>query len=154
MGDKVMKIKETGNYGELIPLFRASGLEIHVNEENQPEDMITCWRADIQGEINGDIAGGVSIEERGGCYVIGDIAVREDLRDEDIGSLLLARAMERIYELGGEEIYLVAKAPKFFEKFGFTYLTTEEAPEIFSCKTCDQLGVKCNPEFMKFEFDE
>lgn len=154
MANKVIQIKETGNYEELIPLFSASGLEIHVDEENKPPAMITCWRADIQGEVDGSIAGGVSIEERGGCYVIGDIAVREDLRDEDIGSVLLARAMEKIYELGGEEIYLVAKAPKFFEKFGFTYLKPEEAPEIFSCKTCEQMGSKCNPEFMKFEFDE
>ena len=154
MGSKVIQIKETGNYEELIPLFRASGLEIHVNEEQKPPAMITCWRADIQGEVDGAIAGGISIEERDGYYVIGDIAVREDLRDEDIGSVLLARAMEKIYELGGDEIYLVAKAPKFFEKFGFTYLTPEEAPEIFSCKSCEQLGAKCNPEFMKFEFDE
>ncbi|MBR5315343.1 MAG: GNAT family N-acetyltransferase [Firmicutes bacterium] len=154
MGDMVIKINETGKYEELIPLFRASGLEIHVDEENKPPAMITCWRADIQGKTEGGVAGGVSIEEKGGFFVIGDIAVREDLRGEDVGSLLLARAMERIYELGGDEIYLVAKAPKFFEKFGFTYLTPEEAPDIFNCKDCDQRGVKCYPEFMKFEFDE
>lgn len=154
MGNKVIQIKETGNYEELIPLFRASGLEIHVDDEQKPPAMLTCWRADIQGEVDGDIAGGVSIEEREGHYVIGDIAVREDVRGEDIGSVLLARAMEKIYELGGDEIYLVAKAPKFFEKFGFLYLEAEEAPEVFSCKTCEQLGTRCNPEFMKFKFDE
>ena len=154
MGNKVIQIRETGNYEELIPLFSASGLETHVGEDQKPPAMITCWRADIQGEVDGSIAGGVSIEYKGGHYVIGDIAVREDLRDEDIGSLLLARAMEKIYELGGDEIYLVAKAPKFFEKFGFTYLTPEEAPPIFNCSNCEQRGVRCYPEFMTFSFEE
>ena len=145
-----IRIKETGNYEELIPLFSASGLEIHVEADNKPKGMITCWKA----ERNGQLAGGVSIEKKDGHFVIGDIAVEEALRGENIGSLLLATAMEKIYDLEGEEIYMVAKAPKFFEKYGFTYLEEEDVPEIFNCKHCDQRGVKCYPEFMKFEFEE
>ena len=145
-----IRIKETGNYEELIPLFSASGLEIHVEADNKPKGMITCWKA----ERNGQLAGGVSIENKGGFFVIGDIAVDEGMRGENIGSLLLATAMEKIYELEGEEIYLVAKAPKFFERYGFTYLEEEDVPDIFNCKTCDQRGAGCYPEFMKFEFDE
>lgn len=145
-----IRIKETGNYEELIPLFSASGLEIHVEADNKPKGMITCWKA----ERNGQLAGGVSIEKKDGHFVIGDIAVEEGLRGENIGSLLLATAMEKIYDLEGEEIYLVAKAPKFFEKYGFTYLEEDDVPEIFNCKHCDQRGVKCYPEFMKFEFEE
>ena len=145
-----IRIKETGNYEELIPLFSASGLEIHVEADNKPKGMITCWKA----ERNGQLAGGVSIEKKDGHFVIGDIAVEESIRGENIGSLLLATAMEKIYDLEGEEIYLVAKAPKFFEKYGFTYLEEEDVPEIFNCKHCDQRGVKCYPEFMKFEFEE
>ena len=145
-----IRIKETGNYEELIPLFSASGLEIHVEADNKPKGMITCWKA----ERNGQLAGGVSIEKKDGHFVIGDIAVEATMRGENIGSLLLATAMEKIYDLEGEEIYLVAKAPKFFERYGFTYLAEEDVPEIFNCKHCDQRGVKCYPEFMKFEFDE
>ncbi len=150
MNDKVVAIKETGNYQELIPLFRESGLEIHVEADGKPKGMITCWKA----EVNGSLAGGVSMEEKEGHFVIGDIAVREDLRGENLGSLLLATAMERIYEEGGEEIYLVAKAPKFFEKYGFTYLTPEEAPQIFNCSDCDQRGESCYPEFMMFTYED
>lgn len=145
-----IRIKETGNYEELIPLFSASGLEIHVEADNKPKGMITCWKA----ERDGQLAGGVSIEKKGGFFVIGDIAVEETMRGENVGGLLLATAMEKIYDLEGDEIYLVAKAPKFFEKYGFTYLDAEAAPDIFNCKTCDQRGVKCYPEFMKFEFEE
>ena len=145
-----IRIKETGDYAELIPLFRESGLEIHVDEDQKPKGMITCWKA----ERNGQLAGGVSIEKKEGYFVIGDIAVEASMRDENIGSLLLATAMEKIYELEGEEIFLVAKAPKFFERYGFTYLTAEEAPAIFNCSTCDQRGTSCNPEFMTFVFEE
>ena len=145
-----IRIKETGNYEELIPLFSASGLEIHVEEDQKPKGMITCWKA----ERNGQLAGGVSIEKKDGYFVIGDIAVDASVRGENIGSLLLATAMEKIYDLEGEEIFLVAKAPKFFEKYGFTYLDAEEAPPIFNCKNCDQRGVSCNPEFMTYVFEE
>ena len=145
-----IRIKETGNYEELIPLFSASGLEIHVEEDQKPKGMITCWKA----ERNGQLAGGVSIEKKDGYFVIGDIAVDASVRGENIGSLLLATAMEKIYDLEGEEIFLVAKAPKFFEKYGFTYLTAEEAPPIFNCKNCEQRGVKCYPEFMTYVFEE
>jgi len=145
-----IRIKETGNYAELIPLFRDSGLEIHVEENKKPKGMITCWKA----ERNGQLAGGISIEKKDGHFVIGDIAVGASMRRENIGSLLLATAMEKIYELEGEEIFLVAKAPKFFEQHGFTYLQDEEVPDIFNCKTCDQRGVKCHPEFMTFVFEE
>ncbi len=141
-----IRIIETGNYAELIPLFRASGLEIHI-EDGKPQDMLTCWRAEDQ---NGNLLGGVSLEQRKGLYVIGDIAVEKDLRGRDIGSLLLQTAMERLRQMGAKQVYLVAKAPKFFEKAGFTYQTEEEAPEIFSCKSCEQRGKTCFPEFMSW----
>ena len=63
-------ITETGNYEELIPLFRSSGLEIHA-EGGKPQNMITCWRAD---DRRGNLLGGVSIERKKGLFVIGDKA--------------------------------------------------------------------------------
>lgn len=146
MNAREVRVIETGRYMELVPLFKESGLEIHI-EGDAPPSMVTCWRAEDE---EGHLVGGVSIEYKGGEFVIGDIAVKENLRGQDIGTLLIDTAMRRIKAVGGERIYLVAKAPKFFEKFGFTYLTPEEAPDIFNCKTCDQLGVSCHPEFMTF----
>lgn len=137
-------IIETGNYLELVPLFTDSGLEVHM-EGDAPADMITCWKAETP---DGAIAGGISIELRGGEFVIGDIAVREDLRSFDLGTALLKKAMARIDRLGGSRIYLAAKAPLFFEKFGFRNIPEEQVPEIFFCKTCEERGVSCHPEFM------
>ncbi len=148
MNTDEVRIIETGRYMELVPLFRESGLEIHI-EGDAPPAMITCWRAE---DATGSLLGGISIEHKGGEFVIGDIAVREESRKHKIGALLLKTAMERIADMGGERIYLVAKAPKFFEKFGFTYLTPEETPNIFNCKTCDQLNVSCHPEFMTYHY--
>lgn len=137
-------ITETGNYEELIPLFRSSGLEIHA-EGGKPQNMITCWRADDQ---RGNLLGGVSIERKKGLFVIGDIAVEREMRRQNIGGCLLGTAMKCIRQMGGRQIYLVAKAPKFFEKFGFVYQDEREAPGIFNCKTCAQRGETCFPEFM------
>lgn len=143
-----MNITETGNYKELVPLFTASGLEM-THEGDCPAELITCWRAEDE---KGETAGGVTIEKRKGHYIIGDIAVREDLRHRKLATEMMKLAMERLETLGVKEIYLVAKAPKFFETLGFSYLTPEETPEIFNCKTCEQRGKKCFPEFMKFNY--
>lgn len=140
-----VKIIETGEYMELVELFQESGLEIHI-EDGKPPAMVTCWKATTE---EGALVGGVSIERKKGYFVVGDIAVARDYRDEDIGTLMLEIAVERIKSLGGETIYIVAKAPKFFEKFGFTYLTEEDTPDIFNCKGCNQRGETCFPEFMK-----
>lgn len=102
-------ITETGNYEELIPLFRSSGLEIHA-EGGKPQNMITCWRAD---DRRGNLLGGVSIERKKGLFVIGDIAVEKEMRGQNIGGCLLGTAMKCIRQMGGRQIYLVAKAPNF-----------------------------------------
>lgn len=140
-----IKVIETGNYMELVELFQKSGLEIHI-EEGKPPAMITCWKSIDE---DGILIGGVSIEQKNGYFTVGDIAVRDDYRKRDIGTLMLKTAVERIKYLGGGTIYIVAKAPKFFEKHDFTYLTSEETPDIFNCKDCNQRGRSCFPEFMK-----
>lgn len=143
-----MQITETGNYEELIPLFTSSGLEMHL-DGNKPPHMITCWRV---SDESGEILGGISIEAQDGFYKIGDIAVKKELRATGIGSMMMEHAMKRLRDLGANEVYLTAKAPKFFEKLGFTYITSEETPDIFNCKTCVQRGTDCFPEFMKYEY--
>lgn len=142
---KEIKVIETGNYIELIPLFREAGLEMHLSGD-KTEGMITCWKAEDE---NHEIVGGVTIEQKRGCFTIGDIAVKEEMRNLDLGTKLVETAVERIRWAFGREIYIVAKAHKFFEKFGFVYISAEEVPTIFNCKTCDQRGFSCFPEFMK-----
>lgn len=143
-----MKITETGDYKELVPLFLASGLEMN-HEGDCPAELITCWKAEDE---QGDPAGGVTIENRKGYYVIGDIAVKKELRHKKIATEMMKVAMNRLETMGVKEIYLVAKAPLFFETLGFVYLTPENTPEIFNCKTCCQRGESCFPEFMKFNY--
>ena len=143
-----MKITETGDYRELTPLFISSGLEMN-HEGDCPAELVTCWKAEDE---HGKPAGGVTIENRKGYYIIGDIAVREELRHGKIATEMMKVAMKRLEDMGVREVYLVAKAPKFFETLGFYYLKPEETPEIFNCKTCEQRGKKCFPEFMKFDY--
>lgn len=143
-----MKIVETGDFKELVPVFEGAGLEMR-HEGDCPSTLITCWKAYDEKD---DPAGGITIENRKGYYIIGDIAVKEERRHEDIATEMAKVAMARLKEMGVKDIYLVAKAPEFFETLGFFYLTPEETPEIFNCKRCEQRGVDCFPEFMKFEY--
>ena len=141
-----VKIVETRDYLELAPLFQKSGLEVSLTEP--PVHSIACYKV---VDEEGKILGGVSVEHKVGIYTIGDIAVEESCRDLDIGSMLLTKAMERIKDEGGKEIFLVAKAPKFFEKFGFDYITREETPDFTNCLKCDKFQVSCFPELMHLD---
>ena len=136
-------IIEIEDYLELAKLFKENGLEVNLNKA--PEHFVTCWKALDQ---NSELLGGVSIEYKKGEYVIGDIAVQKKYRKSNIGSELLVTALNRIKKLGGKKVYLVAKAPKFFEKFGFDYIKAEDMPPISNCLTCEQFKVTCFPELM------
>lgn len=144
-----IKIEKTDNYLELAPLFKRNGLEVDLDKA--PETMIACYRA---VDKKGRLLGGVSVEHKVGIYTVGDIAVEEELRDLDIGTELLKTAMEYIFQQGSKEIYLVAKAPKFFQKFGFSYITKEEAPDFTNCLKCEQFEVKCFPRLMRLNRDK
>lgn len=145
--DTAIKVEEIDDYLKLAPLFKESGLEVKV-EGPAPEHLVTCWKAEDE---YGVLIGGVSVEHKVGVYTIGDIAVSQRYREKRVGEKLLITAMSKIKELGGTEIYIVAKAPKFFEKYGFGYITREEAPDFTNCLKCEQFQVSCFPELMKFK---
>ena len=55
---------------------------------------------------------------------------------------------KEIEKLGGKTIYITAKAPEFFAKYGYEYLDEKDVPDIFVCLDCKQLNITCNPKFM------
>lgn len=95
---------------------------------------------------------GTALAYRKGHYILNDIAVREDLRGQGLGRIMLEKSLDKLRRLGAETCYLTAKTPKFFEKYGFDYLDSKEAPDIFSCLSCSRFKRDCFPEFMKLDF--
>lgn len=144
MDTRKITITETSHYMDLAGLFHDAGLE---NTDRVPDGFITAFRADTP---DGKLAGGVSLVRRNGFYILNDIAVMEELRKSGIGMRMLCTAMARLQDMGAGTVYLTAKAPGFFRKYGFRETAPEDTPDIFHCNDCNQLE-ECRPVFMKRE---
>lgn len=148
-GDKMAnmeyEISETRNYLILEKLFKDSGLEFNLGKNG-----LYPWgfvKAFCCKDVDNIIAGS-SITFRKGNYILNDIAVAEEFRSMNIGESLLAVTEKEIEKLGGKTIYITAKAPEFFTKYGYEYLDGKDVPDIFVCLDCKQLNITCNPKFI------
>ena len=149
-GDKMAnmeyEISETQNYLILEKLFKDSGLEFNLGKNG-----LYPWgfvKAFCCKDVDNNIIAGSSITFRKGNYILNDIAVAEEFRSMNIGERLLAVTEKEIEKLGGKTIYITAKAPGFFAKYGYEYLDEKDVPDIFVCLDCKQLNITCNPKFM------
>ena len=138
------KLNETNDYCGLARMFYENGLEVKPDAP-QPEGLIACW--EVLDSHENRIAG-IELETRAGEYVIGGITVLKPYRKSGIGALMLQTVVEKVKELGGKRVMLVAKVPAFFEKSGFRRIAREDSPEISKCFTCCQFQVDCFPAIM------
>lgn len=140
------EILETQDYIIFEKLFKGSGLEFNLEKNSlHPWGFIKAFCCK---DVDGNIIAGSSITYRKGKYILNDIAVLEEFRSMNIGVNLLSVTEKEIKKLGGKYIYITAKAPDFFSRYGYEYLDEKDVPDIFSCLDCKQLNVTCNPKFM------
>lgn len=137
-------IIETNEYEPLVDLFIRSGLEF-TDEEPVSTDIIMAYKA-----IDGDkLIGGCILSKREGEFIIDGIAVEPDYGKTGVGSMLLEKAIEFAKGLGGNDLFLVARAPEFFRKHNFHTIEREKGPLFFECYSCSQFNKTCFPEVMK-----
>lgn len=140
----MVTVARTDEYDRLVEMFLRHGLEFS-SEEPLPTDPVQGWKAEDE---NGRLISGCILARRGGEYIIAGIATEPEYRQARIGSELLQLALSEARARGGDRIYLVARAPGFFRKHGFTGIPADEVPGLFDCCNCPQLGVTCHPEVM------
>lgn len=143
-------MKQTDEYDRLVRFLTEQGLEFDVDEEVDT-DIVRCYKV-----THGDedyLVGALIIAKREGEFIIDGIGVEPMYRKMDIGRIMLEKAIKVVRELGGKGIYLVAKAPGFFRKYGFVTVEPENAPNFFECRQCPQYQVSCHPEVMRLELE-
>lgn len=148
------KISETDDYQVLVPFFIENELEFTEEDaEEVPTDLVKCWKVTAKDEKGEEqLIGAFVLAKREGGFICDGIAVDPKYRGSDIGTELLELGLKETADLGGDKMYLVARAPEFFRKNGFKTITREEAPNFFECFTCPQYGVSCKPEVMEYDF--
>jgi len=148
----IVRMEATENYDALYKFFDENGLEIAEDkEETIATDIVKAWALTLVGCSEGQLVGGIILAKRDGEYIIDGVAVEEKFRSGKVGSMLLNKALDVVKKLGGNALYLVAKAPGFFAKHGFVEVPKENAPEFFECLGCPQFEVNCFPKVMKLE---
>ena len=158
---------ETDEYDRLVTFFVTNELEFDGDEEVDT-DIVRCYKIEQESESDADanaksnanagssddgqhgLIGAAVLAKREGRYICDGIAVNPDYRGEGIGELLLRRLLGDVKELGGDGLYLVARAPGFFRTQGFQTIDPEDAPNFFECKYCPQYQKTCWPEIMKY----
>ena len=140
-------IYETNEYDRLVQFFVENELEFDGDEEVDT-DILKCYK---YTDDEDNLIGGIVLARREGKYIIDGIAVDESFRDSGIGEALLNQIKEDVEDMGGDAIYLVARAPGFFRKHGFEEVNPKNAPNFFECKYCPQYGKTCHPEIMKYD---
>lgn len=143
-----LSVADPNEYQRLMAFFEANHLEVDA-EEVVPTDVVQGWK--ITDPKDDKLVGAIMLALRQGEYIIDGIAVDEASRKTNIGKTLLDQAIDMVKNRGGKRIYLVARAPGFFRKSGFTTIPRETAPNFFECLTCPQYGVDCHPEVMLME---
>lgn len=140
-----MKLTETEDYERLVRFFVENELEYDGDEEVDT-DILKCFQ---MTDEEGRLLGAACLARREERYIIDGIAVDAAHRKQKIGEALLEAVIREVRSRGGDSIYLVARAPGFFRKNGFTAIPPEKAPNFFECKYCPQYQVSCHPEIMK-----
>lgn len=139
------KIQTTDEYERLVKFFVENELEFNGDEEVDT-DIIHCWKMTHTDDV---LVGGCVLAKRQGKYIIDGIAVTHLFRKFGLGRIMLKKAIAEVKQLGGKELYLVARAPGFFRTMGFETVEPENAPLFFECAQCPQYQKKCFPEIMR-----
>ncbi|MBP3816300.1 MAG: GNAT family N-acetyltransferase [Firmicutes bacterium] len=142
--DEKYEIVVTEEYERLVKFFVENQLEFDGDEEVDT-DIIRCYKIE---DNEGSLIGAAVLAKREEKYIVDGIAVHNDYRKEGLGKKLLDRLIKDTKDLGGNEIYLVARAPGFFRTQGFSNVNPDSAPNFFECKYCPQYKVSCHPEIM------
>ena len=142
-----MIFKETDEYERLVEFFVKNELEFDGDEEVDT-DIVKCYKVTDEED---DLLAACVLAKREGRFIIDGIAVDPELRKQGIGEMMLEQLEKDVIALGGDSIYLVARAPGFFRKNGFIAIDPEEAPNFCECKYCPQYMVSCHPEIMKID---
>lgn len=150
-----MKIRyeETKDFDMLVEIFARNEIEVADDEFTGGWTTLVKGFAAFDEDAKDRLVGAVALAKRMDRDIINGIAVDAEYRRKGIAEELLKLVMEEAVVQGVQTIWIVARAPLFFEAQGFTYITDKEVPHgLFDCPECVQYNKICFPKLMKYTF--
>lgn len=138
-------LRKTMDYEALVDLFVRAGLEISPKDP-RPEGFLTCF--ELLDETSGRRIGASGICWDHSEYILRCVAVEEEFRGKGYGSQLVRAVMDEAGRRGAKRLWLTAKVPEFYKRFGFQVVPMEKAPFVTKCIECPQYHNGCDSEVM------
>ena len=145
-------VRETVDFRTLYAFFHENGLGVQI-ETAKPDRILKMWRLD--DAATGQLIAAVTLEMRGGVYVLGDIAVKKEMRRKGYGAIMLQTVCREARQMGVRTLWVCAKEPDYYLHHGWQETDWDSAPDIaVYCPVCEKHGVVCHPKKMKKTLDE
>ncbi|NCB41820.1 MAG: GNAT family N-acetyltransferase [Clostridia bacterium] len=148
-----IRYKETTDGKLLLSIFEENEIEVAKDEFSDGITSLVKGFAAYDEDEDNRLVGAVALATRMEKDIINGIAVDPNYRRNKIAENLLKLVMDEALEQGVQTIWIVARAPAFFEAQGFEYITEQEVPNgLFDCPQCPQYNKVCFPKLMKYDF--
>jgi amino-acid N-acetyltransferase len=136
-----LEFRETQDYQSMKRLALEAGLE-----DGTYSDFVIAFGFYDRDSL---VACG-AVKEQKGVYSIECLAVREGFRGRGLGRRLVESLEKDATKRGAAKMWAVARAPDFFERIGYTKVSSEnsEGPTLSGCMSCRQYQHGCNPSIV------
>jgi len=136
-----LEFRETKDFASMRRLALRSGLE-----DGAYDDFAKAF-----GFFhNSELVACAGLKVLGDVFSLECVAVSEELRGVGLGRRLVTALENEAILMGATWIWALARAPGFFEKIGYTRVSSEESPgpSLKGCESCPQYLRSCTPSIM------
>ncbi len=143
-------LKDAQDIYTLINEYAKEGILLPRSLNSIYENIRDFWVCEREGEILGCCALHIVWED---LAEIKSLAVRKDVRNSGIGSLLVEKSLQEAEDLGIKKVFVLTYATGFFGKFNFYEVKKESLPHKVwgECINCVKFP-HCDEVAMIFEF--
>lgn len=136
-----LELRPTNDYEAIRRLALASGLEDGTFQQTV---------AAFGYYLFDDLIGCATLRRDGQRYSVDWLAVAEGMRRKGLGDGLVAMIAKEAKRRGADRLWVLARAPEFFEKVGFRRSVADDGygPALDNCLVCRQYQRSCFPAVM------
>ena len=130
-------------HNELAEFYRSNGLE--VSDDIAVEDGAVYSIKYVQ---DGKLIAAATLSFRFNVFILDYIAVDPEFRGRNFGALTLTRILKKAKEMGADKLFITARNPSFFERFGFKEGSPQGVDMNFDCIGCPEYNNGCSKKPM------
>ena len=133
-----MDIFEIKDHNSLFDFYEANNLEVSADISKDDNAIFSIAVFD-----NSRLIAAATSSLRKNYFILDYIAVLPEFRKKGLGGELLEKTIEKAKHLGAKNIYITAREPAFFKKYGFIKGSPNGMDMNAGCIGCPQYNTTC-----------